>query len=593
MRLRTRLFLFVGGVVAVTVALVTWFVSASARAEFERLEAARTTALMSQFRREFARDAEDVADRVDRVVASEDFRRTANDLASGATDRAAYVSAAVPLAQAQDLDFLEILDDSGLIVSSAHWPARFGYRQPWAAVAASRAGREAFLQPIESAEGTVLGVLAIRSGGRVIVVGGRRVDREFLQSLDLPEGMRALLYRNVAGDIARQQLVDSAGGVTPADGFASVIASVRDSGQEISAANVYAADGPAVVNGVPLRGRDGNIAGVLLFASSGRRVDAVMRRIVLSGIGLAILGIVVGGALSYAVASRVTQPVEHLADAARHVADGDWDTPVDVRASGEVGALASAFGDMTRQLADQRERLVQAERVAAWRELARRLAHELKNPLFPLRVTIDNLERAKASHPEQFDEVFEESMGTLRTGLANLNTVIARFSDFAKVPAPVFERTSVNDIARTALRLFQAQLEAPGRPPITVTEDFDANLGTIPLDAEQFGRALQNLVLNAIDAMPNGGTLTVRTRRTGNIVRIDVADTGEGLMPEERDRLFTPYYTTKQHGTGLGLAIVQSVVSDHGGRIRVQSQRGRGTTFHIELPAEGKGEPAA
>jgi signal transduction histidine kinase len=171
--------------------------------------------------------------------------------------------------------------------------------------------------------------------------------------------------------------------------------------------------------------------------------------------------------------------------------------------------------------------------------------------------------------------------------------VIARFSDFAKVPAPVFVPTPINDSVRSALRLFQAQLEAPGRPPIKVVEDLDATLGTIPLDAEQFGRALQNLVLNGIDAMPHGGTLTVRTRRAGNLVRIDVADTGEGLMPEERDRLFTPYYTTKQHGTGLGLAIVQSVVSDHGGRIRVQSQRGRGTTFHIELPAEGRGEPAS
>jgi two-component system, NtrC family, nitrogen regulation sensor histidine kinase NtrY len=104
-------------------------------------------------------------------------------------------------------------------------------------------------------------------------------------------------------------------------------------------------------------------------------------------------------------------------------------------------------------------------------------------------------------------------------------------------------------------------------------------------DPEQIGRALQNLVLNAVDAMPEGGVLTVRTVKANGSARLEVSDTGEGLTPEECDRLFTPYYTTKTHGTGLGLAIVQSVVSDHGGRISVVSERGKGATFRIDLNA--------
>jgi signal transduction histidine kinase len=113
---------------------------------------------------------------------------------------------------------------------------------------------------------------------------------------------------------------------------------------------------------------------------------------------------------------------------------------------------------------------------------------------------------------------------------------------------------------------------------------FDERLGPIAADPDLLHRALSNLVLNAMDAMPNGGTLTLRTRRENGKVIVEIADTGSGLTREECERIFTPYYTSKQHGTGLGLAIVQSIVSDHGGRISVQSEPGRGTTFIVELP---------
>jgi signal transduction histidine kinase len=156
---------------------------------------------------------------------------------------------------------------------------------------------------------------------------------------------------------------------------------------------------------------------------------------------------------------------------------------------------------------------------------------------------------------------------------------------------------SPNAIVQQTVKLFQAQLATPGQPKITVTLDLDASAGSIRADGEQLARALQNLLLNAIDAMPQGGELTIRTRRSSGGVLLDVTDTGEGLTDGERQGLFTPYYTTKQHGTGLGLAIVQSVVADHGGKISVDSEPARGTTFHIELPArplrQGSGQAAA
>ena len=152
------------------------------------------------------------------------------------------------------------------------------------------------------------------------------------------------------------------------------------------------------------------------------------------------------------------------------------------------------------------------------------------------------------------------------------------------MPQPQLQRVQVNEVIRGVVQLFQAQLEAPGRAKISCELQLDPHLEAISADAELLHRAISNLVLNAMDAMPQGGTLTLRTRDEGGKVVIEVADTGAGLTPEECERIFTPYYTSKEHGTGLGLAIVQSVVSDHGGRIRVQSEPGRGTTFVIELP---------
>jgi nitrogen fixation/metabolism regulation signal transduction histidine kinase len=232
----------------------------------------------------------------------------------------------------------------------------------------------------------------------------------------------------------------------------------------------------------------------------------------------------------------------------------------------------------------QKERVVQAERVAAWRELARRLAHELKNPLFPLQLTVENLIRARTQNPEQFEEVFRESSQTLLTELANLKGIIGRFSEFSKMPQPQLQRVNVNQVLRGVVQLFQAQLKALGKCAIECHLETDDSLGPIAADPELLHRAISNLVLNAMDAMPQGGKLTLLSRREPQKVVIEVADTGTGLTPEECARIFTPYYTSKQHGSGLGLAIVQSVVSDHGGTITVRSQPGKGTAFVIELP---------
>ena len=297
--------------------------------------------------------------------------------------------------------------------------------------------------------------------------------------------------------------------------------------------------------------------------------------------------------MSLWIAARVSRPIEQLARAAEEVAAGNWETRVPERGRAasrdEIATLTRSFNHMTAELVAQRDRLVQTERVAAWRELARRLAHELKNPLFPLQLTVENLVRARVLSADEFDEVFRESTQTLSMEIANLKTIIARFSDFSRMPKPQLERIDANDAMRRV-----AQLYFPGGMSLAHAEGAEVkiqcNLELAPsslyieVDPELLHRALSNLVLNAQDAMPSGGTLTLSTAAREDKVELRVADTGDGLTPEECERLFTPYYTTRQHGTGLGLAIVQSVVADHNGSIAVESKTGEGATFVITLP---------
>jgi two-component system, NtrC family, nitrogen regulation sensor histidine kinase NtrY len=302
--------------------------------------------------------------------------------------------------------------------------------------------------------------------------------------------------------------------------------------------------------------------------------------------GVASGGILLAIIFSLWIAARVSRPVEELARAAEEVAGGNWDARVPERGQDEVGVLARSFNHMTEQLENQRERLVQSERVAAWRELARRLAHELKNPLFPLQLTVENLVRARQLPAAEFDEVFSESTQTLSMEIANLKKIIGRFSDFSKMPKPELERIDARDVVGRVRALYAVASE--DGPIIKVETDFDDRPMPLMVDPELLHRALSNLVLNAKDAMPDGGTVTISARPKGEVVELRVTDTGQGLKPEECERLFTPYYTTKEHGTGLGLAIVQSVVADHAGTIAVESRDGHGATFVITLPrAEG------
>ena len=590
MSFRRKLLLLFTLTVVVAVAAVAWTVSVITRRAFEESEQERTRALVAQFHREFNRRGQEVASRVEAIAGSEAATRMALDLSRQPGNAGAYVNEAAAEAKAQQLDFLEFADSGGSIVSSAQWPAKFGYQEPLLAKAGQAPSSNAFLKREELPNGMALGLFAVRAmrvGDKPLyVVGGRRLDQEFLASLELPAGTRAMLYTAGGGTYTSGALVEAAGPVQQAEKLQPLIEHVQTTGAEQNAVVSWSSDSADSenVDAIPLKAEQGELLGMLLVGNSRRDLVTVEARIRSASLLVAVLALVAATVVSSWMATRVTRPVEQLAEAAREVAAGNWQAQVQVDASDELGEMADAFNRMTRELTEQRERLVQAERVAAWRELARRLAHELKNPLFPLQITVENLLKAREHGGEQFEEVFGESASTLLAEIANLKAIIGRFSEFSRMPQPQLQAVDINQLVRKVLQVHQAQLSVEGKPAIAAELKLDDKLGEVAADPDLLHRALANLVLNAIDAMPQGGTLTLRTRAGAENFFIEVADTGTGLSKEECDRLFTPYYTTKEHGTGLGLAIAQSVVSDHNGRIAVKSAPGQGTTFVIELP---------
>ncbi|MBZ5550604.1 MAG: HAMP domain-containing protein [Acidobacteriia bacterium] len=560
------------------------------RQSFEQANQERANAVAAQFRSEFQRRGQDVVRKVESIAASETVQRMALEVNRGASDSSGYLTEAKALAGQQQLDFLELVDHQGMILSSAQWQAKFGY--PEAAIPSAVGSAGAFLKREELPDGSSLGLFAVRAthvGEQPLyVIGGERLDQGFLSTLDIPTGTRVLLYQNLDPRWNPKSLLDLNGPASGAERIAPLIEQVCRTGQESQAVIHWTADSAdaEVFHAMPLNGPNQQLMGVLLVGSSRRPLIELQRQVLSTAMLVGGAGILVAVVASLWFAARVTRPVVSLADAARRVAAGDLAAKVEVESHDELGELASSFNRMTTDLAQQKDRAVQAERVAAWRELARRLAHELKNPLFPLQVTVENLVRAKQKAPEMFEEVFEEGTTTLLAEINNLKTIIGRFSEFSKMPQPQRRPIQVNDVVQSVLRVFQAQLQAKSQ--ITVHTDLAATLREISADPDLLHRALSNLVLNSIDAMSQGGELTIGTKPLNDRVEISVSDTGSGLTPEECERLFTPYYTTKQHGTGLGLAIVQSVVSDHGGKISVESTKDKGTTFRIELPCDAQ-----
>jgi two-component system nitrogen regulation sensor histidine kinase NtrY len=226
--------------------------------------------------------------------------------------------------------------------------------------------------------------------------------------------------------------------------------------------------------------------------------------------------------------------------------------------------------------------LVRAQKAAAWREVARRLAHEIKNPLTPIQLCAERLRRHFTQAPEPTRALVDECTTTIVGEVESLKGLVDEFSQFARMPAPRAVPTDLHALLDDALALYQGLFTE-----VEFRRHFADGLPRVGVDQEQIRRVVINLVDNAIEAMGRRGAIDIETEhdRTNSVVRVTVADNGPGIPAAEREKLFLPYYSTKQRGSGLGLAIVRRIVAEHGGSVGVSDNTPRGTRFAIELPA--------
>lgn len=307
-----------------------------------------------------------------------------------------------------------------------------------------------------------------------------------------------------------------------------------------------------------------------------REVDEIDRGVHLA----ALLFILLGAGMGLSMAERIADPVRRLTRATRRIAAGDFDARIAVRSADELRRLVDAFNSMAAELKAQRAQLERTHRLEAWAEMARQVAHEIKNPLTPIQLSAEHLRRVHADRGEPMGAVLEGCVDTILGQVRLLRQISSEFSNFASSPTARPAPLNLPELVTEIVEPYRTGLA--GR--VEITNNVDETLPAVFVDRVLIGRALANIIENALHAMPGKGSITLTTEQEPGAVVLRVRDTGVGMDEEARARVFEPYFSTKATGTGLGLPIARRNVELSGGRIDVESAKGAGTTVILRLP---------
>jgi nitrogen fixation/metabolism regulation signal transduction histidine kinase len=317
-----------------------------------------------------------------------------------------------------------------------------------------------------------------------------------------------------------------------------------------------------------------------------RQLD-VLKGVYIGGIWIWAVGLLLVFAVATLLTARwasrgLSRPLVELADGMRQVARGDEGVVIEPRGSRETKFLTGTFNKMVAQLASYKRELAQAERAAAWQDIARIAAHEIRNPLTPIQFAIRRIREKVRGLPESEQEEMKESLDSILGEVETLKALASSFSQYAKLPEPSPAPEDMNRLASETVELFREERRAEFVLELT------GELPAAMADTGQIRMVLNNLLKNSVEAMPEGGTVTVRTAHeagtNGGYVVLEVEDTGTGMDAATLAKATDAYFTTKTKGSGLGLAVVHKIVMQHGGRLDIKSAEGAGTKVKIRLP---------
>jgi signal transduction histidine kinase/uncharacterized membrane-anchored protein YhcB (DUF1043 family) len=341
------------------------------------------------------------------------------------------------------------------------------------------------------------------------------------------------------------------------------------------------ADFPYRLAAAPVRagGRDGIVIVPLPLGQQqlDRQIDELDRQVIFG----AVLVMLVGAYMGYLMVERIADPINRLTHATRRIARGDLDARIAATSADELGRLVQDFNTMADDLKQQRSELERTQRLEAWAEMARQVAHDIKNPLTPIQLSAEHAQRVNIDRGRPLSPTLDECVGAILHQVALLRQIASEFSSFASSPTARPEPTSLPAVLLEVVAPYRTALA--GR--VDLTADVPSDLPLVMLDRNLFARAVTNVIENALHAMPGGGALTIQARSDVVEVVVEISDTGVGMDAEAVSRIFEPYFSTKATGTGLGLTIAKRNIELTGGRIDVTSAKSVGTTVTITLPA--------
>ncbi len=323
-----------------------------------------------------------------------------------------------------------------------------------------------------------------------------------------------------------------------------------------------------------------------LFAQNREFQDTFFWIIILFYIYFSLPIILLAILTSFLLSEEIIQPIAHLENAINRVVKGDYSYRILPHSKDDLGNLVNSFNDMVSELELSRNNYVHTEKVTAWQEIAQRMAHEIKNPLTPIKLSAQRILKKYKTDPESIEAILEPAVDAIISEVENLTQLLSQFKDFARMPSPIKESIQLKSLVKEASMLYS---ESSSNITLNLDDLEDTELKG---DRGQLQRVFSNLICNSFDAISDVGTVSIRSEiiRKGKnyYCRIMITDNGTGIEPSMKKLVFNPYFTTKEGGTGLGLPIVERIVADHKGIIWYESEKEVGTTFFIELPMEDR-----